>query len=71
MGAYNLKVNEPTIKGNFMNAKFYAINLAKKGYYNGNPDLILKERFSLILDILEFENFQTKYEIALHELNKK
>lgn len=69
IGAYNVKINEPAIKGKF-DAKFNAISLAKKGYYGGNPSLILKEDFNVILDILEYENFCSQYETALYELNK-
>jgi hypothetical protein len=69
IGKYRTALNEPALQGDFEAAKFYAISIAKKGYYGGNYKAILQEDLPLILDILEYENFMGKYEIALHVLN--
>ena len=61
---------KPNIKGNENDSKFQAIKLAKEGYYGGNVSEILKEKYSIILDILTFENYCCKYEIMMRQLNK-
>lgn len=61
---------KPTIKGNENDSRFQAIKLAKEGYYGGNVNTILQEKFTIILDILTFENFHNKYIIMSRQLNK-
>lgn len=60
---------EPTIKGNFNDTRYIAIRLAKEGYYSGNVGLILQEKYTIILDILTFENFCNKYQQVSNNLN--
>lgn len=50
-------------------ALFTAIDLAKKGYYQGNPDLILNAPVSMIKSIEQFEKLETDYIETYRNLN--
>jgi hypothetical protein len=45
--------------------------LAKCGYYSSNPELILKARVDIIIDLLVYENFLDDFQNAYIELNKE
>lgn len=48
-----------------------ALRLAKSGYYNGDPDKVLKGKVSHVISLMEYERFIHRYEEAYTELNKK
>lgn len=50
-------------------ALYVAINIAKKGYYGGNPDLILKAPVSMIKSIEQVEKLETDYIDTFRNLN--
>lgn len=66
-----MKLKTPHTTGNFNDAKFNAIKLAKLGYYGGNPSLVLEEDASIILDILCYEKFDNEFNYMLNLLNTK
>jgi hypothetical protein len=47
-----------------------ALRLAKAGYWQGDPGIILKAPSDLVLAALQYENFVSDYERAAFELNK-
>lgn len=49
---------------------YYAIGIAKKGYYCGNPENVLNAPVSMILSILNYETFENDYKQTYAELNK-
>jgi len=40
---------------------FYAIRLAKEGYYGGNPQSICSAPVDIVLNMLNFEKFEDDY----------
>lgn len=50
---------------------FYAIRIAKAGYYGGNPAKVKQAPLSEVLQILNYENFIIDYEQAAKELNNE
>ena len=65
------KVNfqKPLTKGNLNDARYHAIKLAKLGYYQGNPSIILIQNLDIILDIICYETFENNYNYMMHKLN--
>lgn len=51
-------------------ARFYAVKLAKVGYYGGDPLKILDAPVDVVMDILNYEIFDVNYQEAFRELNK-
>lgn len=47
------------------------MKLAKKGYYGGNPMMILDCPVDVVIGMLEYEDFENEYENAYIELNKE
>lgn len=43
-------------------AMFIALRLAKKGYYSGNPDNVLKAPIDTVLNIIKFEALENEIE---------
>jgi hypothetical protein len=50
-------------------ALYVAIGLAKKGYYNGDPEKVLNAPVSMIKSIEKFEKVEVDYIEQLRELN--
>ncbi len=48
----------------------YPLRIAREGFWGGNPDQVSQAPTNLVLDVLEFINFQTEYEETAAELNK-
>lgn len=44
--------------------------LAKEGYFNGNPNIILNSPADLVLQTYHYEMFTRQYEETFVELNK-
>lgn len=49
---------------------YWAIKLAKLGYYGGNPELIKQAPSNIVLNIISYENFENDLQITYRELNK-
>lgn len=47
-----------------------ALRLAKGGYWQGDPGLVLKAPSDLVLAALQYENFVSDFERATIDLNK-
>lgn len=47
-------------------AIFIALRLAKKGYYGGNPDNVLKAPIDTVLSIIQFEALESEIEAFYH-----
>lgn len=50
---------------------FIACRLAKEGYFNGNPEEVLKARADIVQSVLEYGNFTEDYEKQYIALNKE
>jgi len=50
---------------------FYAIRLAKAGYYGGDPDAVKKSPLDTVLAIIQYENFEADLQKAYKELNSE
>jgi hypothetical protein len=50
---------------------FVALRLAKSGYYNGDPDNVLKAPVSMVQNILHYENFEADLKNAYMELDNE
>jgi hypothetical protein len=48
---------------------FYSIQLAKLGYYGGNPESVRKAPLDVVLQILNYENFTHDLQAAYKDLN--
>lgn len=48
-----------------------AIKVANTGFYEGNPEKVLKGRIDYVLGILQYNKFLIDYEDQYIELNKK
>lgn len=48
---------------------FIALKVAKAGYYNGDPENVLKARVDYVLAVLEYEKFSFDYEAVYMEIN--
>jgi hypothetical protein len=48
---------------------FYAVKLAKAGYYGGNPENVLNAPVDMVLSILGYENFEADYQRAFKHIN--
>lgn len=47
-----------------------ALRLAKSGYWQGDPGLIMKAPANLVLAALQYEDFVSDFERATFDLNK-
>jgi hypothetical protein len=47
------------------------MRLAKAGYYGGDPVKVLHAPVNVVIDILNYERFESEYEKAFELLNKK
>ena len=47
------------------------MRIARKGYYSGDPEKVLKARVDHVLALGEYETFMYEYESVYTELNKK
>jgi len=47
-----------------------AFNLARSGYFGGDPEKVLAARVDLVLAAHEYEQFRSEYESVEYELNK-
>lgn len=48
-----------------------ALRLARKGYWGGDPGVILKMPTDVVLAAVQYENFLADYEAAYVELNRE
>ena len=48
---------------------FYSVKLAKLGYYGGNPELIRQAPLTMVMDIINYENFASDLQAAYRGLN--
>jgi hypothetical protein len=48
--------------------QFYAVKLAKLGYYKGDPDAVLAAPITTVLSILDYEVFENDLVAAYSEL---
>lgn len=46
------------------------ISLAKKGYFQGDPDRVLEASVSTVMKVLAYEKFESEYKETEIELNK-
>lgn len=46
------------------------MQLAKIGYYNGDPEKILEAPVNIVISLLNYEAFERDYEIAYNAINK-
>ena len=49
---------------------FLAVKLAKLGYFNGNPKEVLQAPLNIVLDILDYEDFEKDYIDEYDRLNR-
>lgn len=47
-----------------------SFNLAKKGYFNGDPVKVLEAPVDIVIGLLRFEESTNEYETTYMELNK-
>jgi hypothetical protein len=47
-----------------------AFKAARCGYFNGDPENVLKGRVDLVLGVLDYERYCNDYENKYFELNK-
>ncbi len=52
-------------------AMFYAIRLAKSGYYGGNPQAILRAPVDIVMNIINYEAFERDYEAEYIAMTKR
>lgn len=52
-------------------ARFMAMRLAKAGYYGGNPEQILKAPVDVVLDMLDYEKFESDLNQAYKDLREQ
>lgn len=45
------------------------MRLAKIGYYNGDPEAVKNAPVDVILDLINYESFESKLEQAYRDLN--
>lgn len=50
---------------------FSAISLAKKGYFNGNPSLVMEAPVDVVIAIFNYEKENNKYEECQQYLAKQ
>lgn len=48
-----------------------AVSLAKNGFFNGNPELVLNSPVDIVVHTYNFNNFIQDYEETSIELNKE
>ena len=48
---------------------FFAIRIAKSGYYGGSPELVKKAPVRTVLQIMNYENFEIDLREAHRDLN--
>lgn len=48
-----------------------AVILAKAGYFNGNPCIVLNAPVDIVLNTYHYEMFTREYERTFYELNKE
>jgi hypothetical protein len=48
-----------------------ALKLAKAGYWNGDPEQVLRAPLDMVLSAAEYEGFCSDYEVAFLEMSKK
>ena len=61
---------KPRIKITASEELIIALTLAKEGYFNGNPNIILNSPADLVLQTYQYEMFRRVYEDTYTELNK-
>lgn len=49
---------------------YWAIKLAKAGYYGGNPELVKQAPVDMVLQILQYERFETDLQVAYRKLSE-
>lgn len=49
---------------------YWAIKLAKSGYYGGNPELVKQAPLDMVLQILQYERFETDLQVAYRKLSE-
>jgi len=49
---------------------FLGIKIAKLGYFNGNPELVLQAPCDVVIQILKFEAMENKYNECYRSLNE-
>lgn len=50
---------------------FWAIRLAKAGYFGGDPQNVLTARVSIVQGVIEYETFESDYQAEYLALNKQ
>jgi len=48
-----------------------AFKLARNGYYQGDPDRVLKARVDRVLMLAHYDHFNTVFEETYYQINKK
>lgn len=49
---------------------FFAMQLAKAGYFSGDPQSVLNAPVTVVQAAIHYESFVSEYETAYHDLNK-
>ena len=46
------------------------MQLAKAGFYSGDPEKVLAARVDLVIQAMQYDQFLNKYEIVDYQINK-